>query len=101
MDGVDAGATVTFLLRSPATFDGDEDIQKHVKSGKARLLKGDALVEEDVRNAWNEATKESPVDLVIFTVGFSTSCHSSSECPCSCYSLRQPEIRNSSSPKAS
>lgn len=69
---VDAGANVTFLMRSPQTFDSDESVQKHVKSGKANLVKGDGLVVEDVRKAWSEATKESPVDLVLFTVGFST-----------------------------
>jgi len=67
---LDAGAAATFLLRSPATFDNDEAIQKHIKSGKARLIKGDALVVEDVRNLWAEASKEAPVDLVLFTVGF-------------------------------
>ncbi|KDR80438.1 hypothetical protein GALMADRAFT_92851 [Galerina marginata CBS 339.88] len=67
---LDAGATATFLLRSPATFDNDEAIQKHVKSGKARLIKGDALVIEDVRSLWAEAGKDAPVDLVLFTVGF-------------------------------
>ncbi|KAF8912240.1 hypothetical protein CPB84DRAFT_1722679 [Gymnopilus junonius] len=67
---LNAGSTVTFLLRSPNTFDQDEDIQKHVKSGKARLVKGDALAVKDIQNLWAEASKDAPVDLVLFTVGF-------------------------------
>ncbi|KAF8969585.1 hypothetical protein BDZ97DRAFT_1653517 [Flammula alnicola] len=66
---LESGATVTFLLRSPATFDSNETIQKYVKSGKARLLKGDALVKEDVQRSWNEAAKDAPVDLLLFSVG--------------------------------
>ncbi|KAJ3514207.1 hypothetical protein NLJ89_g2500 [Agrocybe chaxingu] len=66
---LDSGATVTFLLRSPAVFDADETIQKYVKAGKARLLKGDALVKEDVQRAWDEARKDGPVDVLLFTVG--------------------------------
>jgi len=67
---LDAGATVTFLLRSPATFDNDEAIQTHVKSGKARLIQGDGLVVEDVRNVWAEASEETPVDALLISVGF-------------------------------
>jgi len=67
---LDAGATVTFLLRSPTTFDNDESIQKHVKSGKARLIKGDGLVLADVQNVWAVASADKPVDLLLFTVGF-------------------------------
>jgi hypothetical protein len=68
---LDAGATVTFLLRSPTIFDNDNAIQNHVRSGKAHLFKGDALVREDIQKLWAEASKETPVDLVLFTVGFS------------------------------
>ncbi|KDR73735.1 hypothetical protein GALMADRAFT_72063 [Galerina marginata CBS 339.88] len=66
---LEAGATVTFLLRSPAAFDSDEVIQKYVKSGKAHLVKGDALVKENVRHSWDESTKHGNVDLLLFTVG--------------------------------
>lgn len=68
---LDAGSTVTFLLRSPTTFDDDEIIQKHVKSGKARLVQGDGLVVADVRNVWAVASRDKPVDVLLFTVGFS------------------------------
>ncbi|KAH7922166.1 hypothetical protein BV22DRAFT_1197640 [Leucogyrophana mollusca] len=68
---LDLGAIVTFLLRSPQTFDGDAKIQQYVQSGKARLVKGDALVKEDVQRAWDEAkgNDSRPVDLLLFTVG--------------------------------
>ena len=62
---------MTFLLRSPTTFDEDESIQKYVKLGKARLIKGDGLVLADVQNVWAAASADRPVDLLIFTVGFS------------------------------
>ena len=62
---------MTFLLRSPATFDDDQSIQKHVKSGKARLIKGDGLVLADVKNVWAAASLDRPVDVPLFTVGFS------------------------------
>lgn len=69
---VDFGATVTFLLRKPQVFDNDESIQNYVRDGKARLVTGDALVKDDVRRAWAEASIDddgNPVDLLIFTVG--------------------------------
>lgn len=65
------GQTVTFLLRSPSVFDGDEDIQPYVKSGKARLVKGDALDVNDVRRGWEAASEggKSRVDIVLSSVG--------------------------------
>ncbi|KAH9477379.1 Reductase pytE [Psilocybe cubensis] len=67
---LDAGANVTFLMRSPQAFDSDESIQKYMKSGSVNLVRGDGLVAKDVQRAWIEATKEAAVDLVLFTVGF-------------------------------
>lgn len=69
---LDAGSKVTFLLRSPGFFDNDKDIQKYVQSKKAQLVQGDALVVEDVRKVWKKASEEQSVDLLLFTVGFST-----------------------------
>lgn len=66
------GGTVTFLLRNPAIFDADETIQGYIKHGYARLVKGDALVKEDVVKAWAEAASgegEQRVDALISTVG--------------------------------
>ncbi|KAJ7187920.1 hypothetical protein C8R46DRAFT_1157147 [Mycena filopes] len=63
---LEQGATVTLLLRTPSVFDEDAVIQKYVKSGTARLVKGDARNEDDMRRAWAAA---GPVDAVVFTVG--------------------------------
>lgn len=60
---------MTFLLRNLSVFDKDETIQKYIKAGNAHLVKGDALVEQDVQQAWQEASKHGNVDLVLFTVG--------------------------------
>jgi hypothetical protein len=60
------GATVTFLLRSPSIFDKDVLIQTYLKSGNARIVKGDATQEADTRRAWDEA---GVVDAVLFSVG--------------------------------
>lgn len=65
----DAGATVTFLLRNPAVFDEDEAIKKAVAAGKAFLVKGDGLNQDDVARAWAEATSHGHVDTLLFTVG--------------------------------
>lgn len=67
------GATVTFLLRSPSVFDNDEHIQPYIRSGIARIVKGDALVAEDVRRGWEAAVeaKGGAVDLMLFTLGMS------------------------------
>ncbi|KAL1721720.1 hypothetical protein EV715DRAFT_194537 [Schizophyllum commune] len=66
---LDAGATVTFLLRNPAVFDEDEIIKKAVAAGKAFLVKGDGLNQDDVARAWVEATSHGHVDTLLFTVG--------------------------------
>lgn len=63
---------MTFLLRNTGVFDADEAIQPYVRSGKARLVKGDALSIEDVARGWAEAQAASEsrlVDYVVFTVG--------------------------------
>jgi len=68
----DAGSTVTFLLRNPSCFDQDTTLQNHIQSGRARILKGDATVADDVRKAWVEAgrgEREGEVDLLLFTIG--------------------------------
>jgi hypothetical protein len=61
---------VTFLLRSPSAFDGDATIQQYIRSGHARLVKGDASNEADTQRAWTEA---GVVDAVIFSVGMLSS----------------------------
>ncbi|KAF9256218.1 hypothetical protein L218DRAFT_1081479 [Marasmius fiardii PR-910] len=66
---LDAGCTVTFLLRTPSKLENDQVIGKYVASGKAFLVKGDALERSDVENGWKEAGKHGNVDLLLFTVG--------------------------------
>ena len=69
---LDLGYTVTFLLRKPECFNKDEDITRYVKDGKARLVKGDALIKADVEHAWAEAAKggdDQTVDFMVFTLG--------------------------------
>ncbi|KAG8995322.1 hypothetical protein FRB90_000209 [Tulasnella sp. 427] len=66
----DESCTVGFQLRNVSAFDEDAEMQQFVKSGRAKLIKGDALVEDDVRKTWNEANADAiPVDVVLFTVG--------------------------------
>ena len=60
---------MTFLLRYTSVFDEDQVVQGYVKSGNARLVKGDALVQGDVKRAWEESGRDRPVDTVVFTVG--------------------------------
>ena len=60
---------MTFLLRSPAAFDNDEVVQRHVEAKKAVLVRGDALSQPDVQRAWDEAAEQGPVDIVLFSVG--------------------------------
>ncbi|KIO31430.1 hypothetical protein M407DRAFT_133477 [Tulasnella calospora MUT 4182] len=60
--------TVVFQLRKVSAFEDDADMQPFVKSGQAKLVKGDALVEDDVRTAWIEANADGvPVDTVLIS----------------------------------
>lgn len=70
------GSTVTFMLRSVATLENDPKIKPYVETGKAKLVKGDAMSFEDVSAAWKLASSEAPVDLVLFTVGMLSRCSS-------------------------
>ncbi|KAJ7857889.1 hypothetical protein B0H13DRAFT_2076777 [Mycena leptocephala] len=63
---LEQGATVTFLLRSPSIFNEDALIQTYLKSGNARIVKGDATQEADTCRAWDEA---GVVDAVLFSIG--------------------------------
>ncbi|KAG6844434.1 hypothetical protein H0H87_006975 [Tephrocybe sp. NHM501043] len=69
---LEAGHTVTFLLRNLSTFDNDNKIQNFITTKKAYLTKGDALVRDDVKQAWAIAAGNADsglVDLLLFTVG--------------------------------
>jgi len=64
------GATVVFLLRNTKVFDDDAVIKPYLDSGKAILVKGDALSADDVASAWKKAAEvNGRVDYVIFSVG--------------------------------
>ncbi|TFK68297.1 hypothetical protein BDN72DRAFT_769506 [Pluteus cervinus] len=63
-----AGCNVVFLLRNPTVFDDDATIQEHIKNGTAHLVKGDALIKEDIQSGWDEAHKYGPIDTVLFSL---------------------------------
>lgn len=66
----DQGHSATLLLRKTEVFDDDERMKPHVESGRAQLVQGDALVEDDVKRAWEKATDFGrTVDFVVFTLG--------------------------------
>jgi len=44
-------------------------MKSYIASGKARLVKGDALNREDVTRAWQSAIEDGPVDVLLFTLG--------------------------------
>lgn len=88
------GATVVFLLRNPKVFDDDASVKPYLDSGKAILVKGDALSADDVANAWKKAAEVTGrVDFVIFSVGMSSS--QSSICPMSHTVLFQVQLPRS------
>ncbi|GLB38000.1 hypothetical protein LshimejAT787_0410510 [Lyophyllum shimeji] len=69
---LEAGHTVTFALRNLSVFDNDAQVQPYLQSGKAHLVKCDALVRDDVQRAWTAAASHSDsgaVDILLFTVG--------------------------------
>ena len=53
------GDTVTLLVRSPKAFDGNEEVQKFIKSGTAHIMVGDALKEDDIRRALTANTYDA------------------------------------------
>jgi len=61
--------TVVFFLRNTSVFDADADLKPYIESGSAQLVKGDALSENDLKAAWNEALSSGPIDVVLFSVG--------------------------------
>jgi len=65
------GASITFLLRSPSSLEADPAINPYIHTGKAHLVKGDALNTEDVAKGWEEALQHGhgTVDLALFTLG--------------------------------
>ena len=51
-------------------FDDDAVIKPYLDSGRAILVKGDALSADDVASAWKKAAQvNGRIDYVIFSVG--------------------------------
>ena len=63
------GDTVTYLLRNTKPLEDDEAVRPFIQSGLAILIKGDATSQPDVQNAWAAASKDGPVDFIMFTIG--------------------------------
>ncbi|KAH7345685.1 hypothetical protein B0J17DRAFT_764280 [Rhizoctonia solani] len=63
------GHTCTLLLRKPEAIESDPFMSDYIKNGKAKLVRGDGLVQEDVQKVWNVASSEGQVDLVFFGIG--------------------------------
>lgn len=63
------GDTVTYLLRNTKALEDDEAVRPYIQSGLAVLIKGDATSQADVQNAWAAASKDGPVDFIMFTIG--------------------------------
>jgi hypothetical protein len=63
------GDTVTFLLRNPSKLEEDSAVKPYIQSGHAVFVKGDATSQEDVDKAWGVASNKETVDLVLFTIG--------------------------------
>lgn len=66
--------TVTFLVRDKSTFDSDGTIRAFIAGGQVKVVEGDALVEADVRKAWDGALKHGAgptrgIDTVAFCLG--------------------------------
>ncbi|CUA74032.1 hypothetical protein RSOLAG22IIIB_05379 [Rhizoctonia solani] len=63
------GHTCTFLLRRPDAMQSDPSMSEYIQSGSAKLVRGDALVREDVQKVWDVANSDGPVDLIFFGIG--------------------------------
>ncbi|CUA77729.1 hypothetical protein RSOLAG22IIIB_06743 [Rhizoctonia solani] len=66
---LEKGHTCTLLLRKPEALESDPSMSDYIKSSKAKLVRGDGLIQEDVQNVWDIASSEGPVDLVFFGIG--------------------------------
>jgi len=63
------GHTCTLLLRFPETMESSPALSSYIKDGKAKLVRGDGLVEADVQHAWDAARVDGEVDAVFFGIG--------------------------------
>jgi hypothetical protein len=60
---------VTIVLRSPAVLQEDPAFKQYLENERVKLIKGDAMNENDVLEAWKDANSSVPVDLVFFSLG--------------------------------
>lgn len=63
------GHDCTLLLRRPDAMESDPAMSGYIRDGKAKLVRGDGLVKDDVQRAWDTAKGDSKVDLVFFGIG--------------------------------
>ncbi|CAE6445830.1 unnamed protein product [Rhizoctonia solani] len=66
---LEKGHTCVLLLRKPEALGSDPFMNNYIKNGKAKLIRGDGLIQDDVQNVWNVASSEGLVDLVFFGIG--------------------------------
>ncbi|KAG9000924.1 hypothetical protein FRB93_012529 [Tulasnella sp. JGI-2019a] len=60
------GHHVVYLLRKTSVFDSNEEMKPFVESGLVELVQGDTLGWDDVSRVWAQATRDGPVDIVLF-----------------------------------
>ncbi|KAH7345738.1 hypothetical protein B0J17DRAFT_624850 [Rhizoctonia solani] len=63
------GYTCTLLLRRPDAMESDPSMSEYIQNGLAKLVRGDALVQDDVQKAWDIANSDGQVDLIFFGIG--------------------------------
>ncbi|GAB1522280.1 hypothetical protein RhiTH_005394 [Rhizoctonia solani] len=63
------GHTCTLLLRKPDVMESDPSMKGYIQSGLAKLVRGDALVREDVQKAVNTANADGKLELIFFGIG--------------------------------
>ena len=63
------GHSCTLLLRRPDAMKSDAAMSDYIRDGKAKLVQGDGLVQEDIQRAWDTAKGDGEVGLVFFGIG--------------------------------
>jgi NAD(P)-dependent dehydrogenase (short-subunit alcohol dehydrogenase family) len=66
------GNTCTLLLRKPDAMESDSSMKDYIQNGSAKLVRGDALVREDVQKAVDVANADGKLELIFFGIGQST-----------------------------
>ncbi|CAE6348249.1 unnamed protein product [Rhizoctonia solani] len=63
------GNTCTLLLRKPDAMESDPSMKDYIQNGSAKLVRGDALVREDVQKAVDVANADGKLELIFFGIG--------------------------------